>query len=174
MENIVIEEKYSKALGLFVSGVLMVALCAGVFFLGMLESSVIYQVIGIVAGIFFLACTIYLFGRAIKSRALLTIMEDGIEDSSSASSVGFIPYHEIKRFEIINIFGQRMIGVHLRNEERFISELPPMKQKAAKSNLKLKFPPIAIRVETAKDMTIEDIFTLLQKRLSDYSCFYSE
>lgn len=172
MENIVIEERQSEILRINLLGLLMTILSAIILILGMKTNRFLYGLIGSVGILFFGGCTIYSFIRTIKPKALLTITVDGIQDSSTAGCAGFIPFHEIESFEIVNIFGQRMIGVNPKEVERFMSLLSPIKQKAATSNLKMKIPPVAIRVDTARDMSIEDILTLLQKRLSDYSRLY--
>lgn len=173
MENIIIEERQSKILRIHLLGLLMTVLSAIIFMYGVKYKHILYGFIGVVGILFFGICTMYSFARTIKPRALLTITVEGIEDSSTASCTGFIPFREIESFEIVNIFGQRMIGVNPKDVERFINQLPQIRQKAARSNLKMKMPPVAIRVDTARDMSIEDIFTLLQKRLSDYSSLYN-
>lgn len=173
MENIVIEEKQSKILRLNLIGMLMTVLCIIILVMGITWNQFFYGLIGVVGVIFFGICTIYSFGRTFKPKALMTITVDGIEDSSTAGSPGFISFGEIKSFEIVNIFGQRMIGVNPKEVERFVQKLPPIKQKSARSNLRMKLPPVALRVDTARDMSIEDIMTLLEKRLSDYSRLYS-
>lgn len=172
MENIVIEERQSQIFRLNLLGLLMTTLSVIVLMLGVRANHILYGLTGIVGLLFFGGCTIYSFIRTIKPKALLTITVDGIQDSSTAGCAGFIPFHEIESFEIVNVFGQRMIGVNPKEVERFMSLLSPIKQKAATANLKMKMPPVAIRVDTARDMSIEDIFTLLQKRLSDYSRLY--
>lgn len=173
VDNIVIEEKQSEIFRLNLLGLLMTTLSAIVLKIGLKANRILYGLIGIVALLFFGGCTIYSFLRTIKPKALLTITVDGIHDSSTAGCAGFIPFHEIESFEIVNVFGQKMIGVNPKEVERFMSLLSPIKQKAAAANLTMKVPPVAIRVDTAKDMSIEDILTLLQKRLSDYSRLYN-
>lgn len=172
MENIVIEEKQSRMLRLNLLGLLMTVLCAIVLLLGIKMQQYFYSLLGGIGIVFFGICTIYNFSRTIKSKALLTITVEGIEDSSMAGSPGFISFGEIERFEIVNVFGQRMIGVIPKNVEEFVRKLPQLKQKSAQSNLRMKLPPIAIRVDNARDMSIEDILTLLQKRHSDYNSLF--
>jgi hypothetical protein len=153
-------------------GLLLLILSVIVWITGMRERKTLLWMVGllsmIISGIGFL---IYL-GRALQRKPLLTITFDGIIDSSSGSSVGYIPFQDIERFCIINNMGQRAIGVIPKDETFFMDKLSPIKQKIAKSNIDNQHPPLTIRVDKAKDMSLEDIFTLLNKRLNDYSSLY--
>ena len=167
-----IEERQSSAEKLLVLSLGMVILSGGILFYGKFRSKWVYIGIGIIGIATFLYSLIYWYRRVLTAKPLIIIKSEGIVDSSSSTSIGFIAFHEIKSFEIVNIFGQEMIGIHLNNIERFIQTLPRMKQKAIRTNVKMKMPAILLRVERAKDMTIEDIYTLLEKRLMDVSCLY--
>ncbi len=172
MEKIVIEAKQSKTIKLMLFGLLVLIISVIAWVLGMREKKVLQLMLGLlsmlVSGIAFL---IYL-GRALQRKPLLTITFDGIIDSSSGSSVGYIPFQDIERFCIINNMGQKVIGVVPKDEQFFMDKLSPMKQRIAKSNIGNQNPPFTIRVDKAKDMSLEDIFTLLTKRLNDYSSLY--
>ncbi|MGB8452014.1 MAG: STM3941 family protein [Anaerocolumna sp.] len=172
MEKIVIEEKQSKTVKLMFLGLLLLILSVIVWILGMRERRTLVWMTGLVSmfisGIGFL---IYL-GRALQRKPLLTITFDGIIDSTSGSSVGYIPFQDIERFCIINNRGQKVIGVIPKDEKFFTDKLSPLKQRIAKNNIDNQSPPFTIYVDKAKDMSLEDIFTLLTKRLNDYSSLY--
>ncbi len=53
------------------------------------------------------------FGRSLQRKALLTITFDGIIDSSSNSSVGYIPFQDIERFCIV-VFDRCGNGMKIR------------------------------------------------------------
>lgn len=150
----------------------MTMVSIAILYLGMRESAIIYKVIGLIASVFFGSCTIYNFLRTIKAKPLLTITLDGIIDSSSASAYGFISFLEIEHIEEVNIFGQQVIGITLKDFEAFSKKLTPVKIKSARASMRMNLPPVAIRVDTAKDISLKDIVTLLQKRLADYSSLY--
>ncbi len=172
MEKIVIEERQSKTIRLMLTGLLLFIISVMVWILGMREKWILLWITGllsmIVSGIGFL---IYL-GRSLQKKPLLTITFDGIIDSSSGSSVGFISFRDIERFCIINNMGRKAIGVIPKDEKYFMDKLSPLKQKIARSNIDNQVPPFTIRVDKAKDMSLEDIFTLLTKRRNDYSSLY--
>lgn len=172
MENLIIEERHEKILQKNIFGVIMTVLSILVLLYGIKKDSFLFGLIGCIGVLFFSIHVIYSFSRLIKPKALLTITMDGIIDDSSVGSVGFISFADIDKFEIVNVFGQLCIGIWPLDAEQFIRKLPQLRQKPALSNLRMKLPPIAIRVDSAKDMLIEDILTLLQKRHSDYMGLY--
>ncbi len=172
MGEIVIEEKRSKAFKLVFAGLFMFVASVALWAIGISDQVFFYKLIGCVASVFFCVAFVTSLIRAMRKKPLLVIKGDGIVETSSASSIGFIPYDEIEKFQIVNIYGQKVIGILPKNNEEFIKKLPRNKQRAANANIKMSFPPASIRVDTAKDMTIEDIYSLLQKRLKDYTSFY--
>ena len=153
-------------------GLLMTVLSAILLLLGIKTKTFLCSLLGGIAILFWGICTLYSFSRTVKPKALLTITMEGILDSSTAGSPGFISFEDIKSFEIVNVFGQKMIGVNLKRGEQFLAKLPQIKQRSAQSNLKMRLPAITIRVDTARDISIEDILTLLEKRHTDYNRLY--
>lgn len=173
MEDIVIEELSARAYKIVLSGVIMLiaSIILGVF--GKHEHRGFLIVIGVIGIVFFGISSIVALWRASKNKPLLTITMDGIIDTSSVSGVGFIRYEEINSIDIVNIFGQRVIGVTPKNVNSYVKSLPKSKQRAAKMNVKMNYPPISIRVDTAKDMSIEDIYSMLLKRWNDYRSLFN-
>jgi len=172
VEKIVIEERQSKAIMIATVGLLMLLVSIVFWIFGLKEKIIVFGIIGFLATVFCGIRFLVLLMKTLQRKPLLTITFDGIVDSSSASSVGYIAYQDIARFCIVNLYGQEAIGVIPKDEETFIDKLSPLMQEVAKSNINSKNPPFSIRVDRAKDMSLEDIFTLLKKRLDDYSCLY--
>lgn len=173
MEDIVITEQKRKAYQIVLAGCSMLICSIAVGIYGWMDEVGIFLIIGIIGGIFFGIGTVVSFARAAKGKPLIVIKWDSIEDYSSASAVGKIMYGEIKSIQVVNIFGQRVIGIWPKDSDEFVKRLSKAKQRAAKMNMKMNFPPVSMRVDTAKDMTIEDIYTLLEKRLEDYKSLYN-
>ncbi|WMJ85566.1 STM3941 family protein [Anaerocolumna sp. MB42-C2] len=172
MEKIVIEMKQSKSIKLMLIGFLLLLLSIFIWILGLRERKILVWLTGLLSMMLsFTGFLIYL-GRVLQRKPLLTITFDGIIDSSSVNSVGYIPFQDIKRFCIVNNNGQKVIGVIPKDEKFFTDKLSPIKQRLAKNNIDNQTPPFTIRVDKAKDMSLEDIYTLLTKRLSDYSSLY--
>lgn len=172
MRKIVIEEQKSLLMKRILIAVLMVAASVAVLTLGFVDDVFVMKLVGIAATIYFALCLAVLVKRALKLKPLLTITEESIIDSSAALSLGEVLFSEIERFEIINLYGQKSIGIVPVDTERFLERLSKTQKKNAKLCIERGYPPVSLRVDTAKDMTIEDIFSLLQKRLADYKSLY--
>lgn len=172
MREIVIEEQKSLLMKRILVAVLMVAASVAVLILGFVDEVLVMKLVGIAAIVYFALCLAVLIKRTLKLKPLLTITEESIIDSSAALSLGEVPFSEIERFEIINLYGQKSIGIVPMDAERFIERLSRAQKKNAKLCMERGYPPVSLRVDTAKDMTIEDIFSLLQKRLADYKSLY--
>jgi hypothetical protein len=172
VEKIVIEEKQSRALRLMCLGFVMLILSIVIWIYGMNQKKIIFMLLGFLSSVFFCIYFLFSLGRSIQRKPLLTITFDGIIDSTSSSSVGFIPFQDIEKFCVVNIMGQKVIGVIPKDENDFITKLSPLKQRIAKNNVNMQIPPLSIKVDKAKDMSLEDVFTLLKKRLDDYSSLY--
>ena len=172
MEPIIIEEKKPIGVRLSCIGILMTLLSILFIFHGVNAGRFVYKLIGIFGIIIFGVGSIVVISKTMKPKPLLTISFNGLTDSSRGSSFGFIPFQEVDRIEVTNVFGHKVIGVYPNNIEEFIKKLSPVKQKFVKRSVNMNLPPITIRVDSAKDMTVEDIVTLLEKRLSDYQRLY--
>ena len=172
MEKIVIEMKQSKTIKLMSMGFLLLLLSIFIWILGMREKKILLWLTGLLSMILSGTGFLIYLGRALQRKPLLTITFDGIIDSSSVNSVGYIPFQDIERFCITNNSGQKVIGVIPKDEKYFMDKLSPIKQRLAKNNIDNQVPPFTIRVDKAKDMSLEDVYTLLTKRLNDYSSLY--
>ena len=168
MKEIVIEEQKSLLMKRVKVATLMVVASIAVLVLGFVDNVLIMKLLGIAAMVYFSLCCIVLAKRAFSAKPLLTVTKESVIDSSSAFSLGEILFSEIERFEIVNLYGQRAIGIVPIDAEQFIERLTKSQKKNAKLCLDRGYPPVSLRVDTAKDKTIEEIFALLEKRLKDY------
>lgn len=172
MEKIVIEEKQSKAVKLMLLGLLVFIISVIVWVTGMREKRVLLWLTGFIALVISGIATLIYLGQALQKKPLLTITFDGIIDSSSGGSVGFISFQDIKEFCIVEQMGKKTIGVIPKDEKLFTDKLSPLKQRIAKENIINQTAPLTIQADKAKDMSLEDILTLLTKRLKDYRSLY--
>jgi len=172
VEKIVIEEKQSKTLRWMALSFILVIVSLVLWILGMRERRTLLWLTGFIAFVSFTLRLIVLMGKALQKKPLITITFDGIIDSSDGGSVGYIPFLDIESFCIVKLPEGKVIGVLPKDEHGFIEKLSPNKQRIARANLSMNYPPFSLRVENAKDMSLEDIFTLLKKRLDDYSSLY--
>ena len=173
MGEIVIEETNHRAFAMSLANFFMLSAAIAICIYGFMKENKLFIIVGLLASLIFLVGFIRAITQALKEKILLVIAMDGINDCSSAGGgYGFIPYSEIKDFEIIRHYNAEFIGIILNNRKEFISKLAYSKWKLAKKNLYIKQPAIQIHTEMAKNMDSEDILTLLQKRLRDYKRLY--
>jgi hypothetical protein len=170
--EIVIEESNYRAVSLALASLFLFIASIAIYIYGTTKSRVGYWLPGLLAGILFFIGFAVFVTKAVKVRKLLTITMDGIIDSSTLGGFGFISYDDIREFQIVNLYRARVIAIIPKNMDSFITKLPLVKRRQVKRNLIMKLPPVSINVELAKDMEPEDILSLLQKRLSDYSRLY--
>lgn len=172
MGDIIIEETNHRAFVITTANFLMLAASVAVCIYGFTKGNTPLKITGLLASIIFLIGFIAALIKTSQKKIFLIITVDGIMDNSSLGGYGFIPYKDIKDFEIINYYGTETIAVILKNPEDFIAGLPQNKKRQAKRNLSLKLPAIILHTELAKDMVPRDILTLLAKRLKDYNRLY--
>lgn len=171
MEKIIIEARQPKVFRTAVGGFLLLILSIAICVIGMREKRTLYWLLGFISSVFFLVSFILLCGKTRIKKPLITITFDGIIDSST-NSVGYIPFKDVNHFTIVHVMEQDVIGILPKESGEFIKKLSPSMQNIAKKNQEAGHPPFTIDVSNAKDMTLIDIYTLLRKRLMDYSSLY--
>lgn len=172
MGKIVIEESNYKAFALTLANLFLLLAAIAIMIMGMIEGKIQFWLPGLGAAVALLIGFVLIVAKSSKNKALLTITMEGVIDNSSIGGVGFISFDDINEFQVINIYNSKAIAVIPKNMDNFLSKLSAVKRRQVKKNINMNFPPVAINVDMAKDMEPEDILSLLQKRLSDYSSLY--
>ena len=172
MGDIIIEEVNYKAFVMMMGSLLLLIASVSLTVVGIKQSKSSYWVPGIMAALVFLILFTVSVINSMKVRKLLTITHEGIIDNSSISSIGFISFDEIKEFIIMRVYNKKTIAVIPKNIDSFQSQLSVVKRRLIRRNLNSDLPPVLIMVDSAKDMEAEDILSLLNKRLADYSSLY--
>ena len=172
MGDIVIEEINYKAFVMVTGSMLLLIASVAMTIFGVQRNRSAYWVPGIMASFVFLIIFSAMAMNAMKVRKLLTITHEGIIDSSSLGGLGFISFDDIKGFQIVNVYNKRAIAVIPKDVESLLTQFTLVKRRLIKRNLSLDLPPILIMVDLAKDIEPEDILSLLNKRLLDYSSLF--
>ncbi|SHO49186.1 STM3941 family protein [Anaerocolumna xylanovorans] len=170
MEKIIIEEKQTKAVRCFMRSFALLFLAVTLWVTGLRERYMFLVLAGIIATVIFSISCIMNLSKASQKKPLITITFDGIIDGSSKNSIGMLSYQDIERFCIVK--EDDAIGIIPRDEESFIKKLSPIKQQKALDNKNYEKPVFLLYVGNARDMSLEDIYTLLKKRLDDYRSLY--
>ncbi|MBP1754118.1 MAG: hypothetical protein H6Q59_516 [Firmicutes bacterium] len=172
MGDIVIEEINYKAFVMVTGSVLLLIASVALMIFGIQKDRSSYWVPGIMASFLFLIIFTATSMKAMKVRKLLTITHEGIVDNSSLGGLGFISFDDIKEFLIVKVYNKRAIAVIPKDIESLLTQFSVVKRRLIKRNMNLNLPPILIMVDLAKDMEPEDILSLLNKRLLDYSSLF--
>jgi hypothetical protein len=170
--DIVIEEINYKAFVMVTGSVLLLIASIAMTVFGIQKNRSTYWVPGLIASFVFLILFSASAANAMKIRKLLTITHEGIIDSSTMGGLGFISFDDIKEFQIVNVYNKRAIAVIPKDVGNLLTQFSLVKRRLIKRNLSLNLPPILIMVDLAKDMEPEDILSLLNKRLLDYSSLF--
>lgn len=172
MGEIIIEEINYKAFVLVTGCLLLLIASVAMTIFGVQRGRASYWVPGILSSFVFLILFFATAIQAMKVKRLITITHEGIIDSSSLGGFGFISFDDIRSFMIIKAYNKMAIAVIPKDMEQLITQFSLVKRRLIKRNLNLNLPPILIMVDLAKDMEPEDILSLLNKRLHDYSSLY--
>ncbi len=172
MGDIIIEEINYKAFVMVTGSLLLLIASVAMTIFGIQRDRSAYWVPGIMASFLLLIVFTATAVKAMKVRKLLTITHEGIIDSSSLGGLGFISFDDIKEFLIVKVYNKRAIAVIPKDVDSLITQFSVVKRRLIKRNLNLNLPPILIMVDLAKDMEPEDILSLLNKRLLDYSSLF--
>lgn len=168
MKDLIIYENQKKGYKLLGQAFLATGTAGLLLYIGIDENNLLYDIIGGFACLFFGFCTLIQLIRVMKKKPLFIIKENGIEDTSAATSVGFIKYEDIKEIVIGKILGQECIGIYIRDIDAFLEPLPLIKQKAIQSNIATKSPPILIRVGSIEGKTSREIYEQLKQIYESY------
>jgi hypothetical protein len=171
MGDITIERENYKLFVMTLVSFIMLAACIAIAVYGAIYRKSLSKCLGITFSLVILIWFIHNVVRTKSPKPLLIIGRDGIKDLSGTSPV-YISFTDVKEFAVVNIFGTPMIGVMPKDTREFLSKLSPVRQKVASERMKMKLPPFSIALDRAKDMSIEDIFSLLEKRFDDFSRLY--
>lgn len=174
MNEIIIRESKSESLMLSILSIIMVMASIFVLVTGFYEVNGIYISIGILGSVFFGICAISIVKRTIKTmnskntQPLLIINNEGISDTSTMTSVGFVPWEEIKSVKIVTIVSQKYIGIEVNDIDNLMSRISFAKKLAIKSNSIIKYPPIIISLNSS-ELKIDKVFSIINERLEEYN-----
>ena len=149
-KKFVIKQNQRKQFLLILLSIIMLSGAFFVFFYNKDISEIKYinKIIGAIGIIFFGACLIFIIKRFIKPKDILVIDQNGILDNSTAVSIGFIPWNEIKSVYINRVFTETFICVEVENIEEKLKGLSFFKRNMIKFNLKMGNAPVSITLNS--------------------------
>lgn len=168
VKDLIIYENKKQARKVLGQAFLMTGAAGVLLYMGLDEKNLLFDIMGGLGCLFFGICALIQLVRVMKKKPLFIIKENGIEDTSTATSVGFIEYGQIQEIVIGKILSKECIGIYLSDIDEFIENLPTVKQKSIQSNLANKFPPILLRVDSIEGKTGREIYEELLQVYESY------
>jgi len=93
---------------------------------------------------FFGMCAVIFIRQIIDTRPRLVIDDKGVMDRTLG--LGVIPWSEMKGARLKSIHGQDFVCLELRNMDRWLDRLPPLKRRLASTNVVVGFAPINLNL----------------------------
>lgn len=150
-EPIVVNKSMKQALNLPLIALAMTLLSAGCFFLdppkyGLLggaaslldrfapagSADFVGKSISVFASLFFGTCFIFTLKGIGAKNPVLQADTKGITDNTSAMSLGFMPWEDIKEISLLKISGKEFIAFSLENEESCLRKISAKKEASSK------------------------------------------
>lgn len=117
---------------------------------------------------FFGLGTIYFLIIVFDKKPGLILDSKGIIDNSSAVSIGFVEWKDIQKIQIINLMGQEMIAIHLKNEDQYLLKVKnPLKRWLLRTNSQ-SFGGILNISANALKVNKTELFNSIQKYFQKY------
>ena len=120
---------------------------------------------GWAAILFFGFCGFMLIRKLSDSRPGLIIDNMGLLDNATGLSAGLIPWSDIEKISVIQIYRQKLIAIHVKNPEDYIARQTNFwKRKAMTFNYKMYGTPLHITTN-ALNISFTDLVATLTKKM---------
>lgn len=116
----------------------------------------------------FVPSLMYILYRLSDDTPAITIDPAGITDNSSATSAGFIPWREIKEFQIKTIYSTPLLGIILRDPEDFHRSANPISRFLCRLNHRI-FKSSYMITTNALDIEFDEFVELVRSYHQKYS-----
>ena len=167
MDEIIIKENKKKVIKLIILGIIFLMVGTYTLVMGLIAKELFYAISGVIITVLIGTSLLFTVKTFIAQTPLLLIGKDGITDTSTASSVGFINWQEIQSINVQKSFGQEYIGITVYDLNKLMKRISIVKQVAMKANLIFKYPPVAISLLTA-DIELNEVVSIMQRRMEEY------
>lgn len=125
------------------------------------------------AKVFFAVCAaacaysaVIFIKRLANPKPLIVADESGFTDNSSANSVGFVPWSDVKRIYMVTMKHNKLIQVELTYPEEYLDRMGGLARKTAELNMKLGYQPISFSLNgTGKnpDKFLADMISIWER-----------
>lgn len=120
--------------------------------------------VGWLCMVFFGSCAMIFVWQLIDSRPRLVIDDKGVMDRTLG--LGVIPWSEMEGAYLKSIHGQDFVCLELRNTDRWLERLSPLKRKLTSANVALGFAPINLNL-SGVSADAGQVLQLILKMMAD-------
>ena len=121
------------------------------------------QFAGLLCILVFGGAMIYPLVRLLRHTPTLIIHSSGVVDNGSALSVGFLPWHEMGRVEIVQFGSQRYLAIGVKNRETLLRAQSGLKALLLKFITKV-FGAVTYISSMSLSMPLEEIVSAIRER----------
>ncbi len=165
MELISIWERRNKVVRQILFGALMLLISVYIVIGGLRNGEIVYTVVGMLGVLLFSASFIFVLRGLFVRRPLMTLSDDGINDTSTMYSVGLVRWEEIESVTLVRRFRQTFVDIAVRDEDTIVRRQSPLRQLMLKFSTDPKRPLVSIPLGTA-ELSVDEVRDLLEKQLA--------
>ena len=141
METLIVRHSRKKLAVLLAADVFVLAVCFCVLYV----SRNVWEAFFAWAGLLFFGLSfLYLVYKLLFPKEILFISEKGIEDRSSLTALGFIPWEEVDDVFLSPVGMHRFIEIRLKDGKKIIQKLPFVRRILLRTNTLLGFPVVIL------------------------------
>lgn len=125
------------------------------------------KVVGAIGMFFFSIILIYIPIKLFDKKPGLIIDEKGIFDNSSAVTVGFIEWSDVKSLKTISINSTKLLLICMYNPEKYMDGFNKVKRVMLKTNNRIYGTPISINA-TGLKINFKNLEELITEKFQQY------
>lgn len=122
---------------------------------------------GIICGLLFRLYGISIAKRLLIKKPSLIIDKEGFTDNTSAVSVGFLKWSEIKEFRVYDFMGQKFLGIEPIDTGQALGKLPIVKKALLNANKAFETNTINIP-DSMVSMPLEEVYNKMIQFKNEY------
>ena len=135
MQEITIPLSKKKTFLAFLGSLCFVLL--GVWLFNLEDADIETKFWAVVDVLFFGFCLIFTLIKLFDNKPGLIINDQGIIDQSSAVSAGLIRWENIKDIAILEMYGQKILTIYVKNQEEILMQQPDLQRKVMNMNAEI-------------------------------------
>lgn len=124
----------------------------------------LYKLLFLTGVLLFGYAAVFFIKQAVHPKPVLVVNEQGVTDHTSAISLGFIPWQDIKRVYLDRLMNNTFIELEIAQEEKYLSRLNALKRKTVAANKAMGHQIVCITLN-ATGTDPRDLAPIMQEML---------